>query len=245
MPRGNRLRKRPAGVAPRCFAVLRASGATRPHRCGRQNTAKPAGHEFTEAMLHYWSDDSSPQHPTPTALNSSVLYKIHAIALRQRSIDRRMDSSLQFAPSSTAAVAQLVESRIVIPVVVGSRPISRPRFRPPHAARLAGVFAWEPQAMSDLPTTSVFPSLEPGIVWKHFATLCAIPRASKEEARLRQQLSVWAEQRGLAVAVDAAGNLIIRKPASAGAGASPRRHPAGASRHGVSEQHRHAARLFA
>lgn len=70
--------------------------------------------------------------------------------------------------------------------------------------------------MSDLPTTSVFPSLEPGIVWKHFATLCAIPRASKEEARLRQQLSVWAEQRGLAVAVDAAGNLIIRKPASAG-----------------------------
>ena len=33
---------------------------------------------------------------------------------------------VQCAPSSAAAVAQLVESRIVIPVVVGSSPISRP-----------------------------------------------------------------------------------------------------------------------
>ena len=70
--------------------------------------------------------------------------------------------------------------------------------------------------MSDLPTPFVFSSLEPAIVWRHFATLCSIPRASKEEARLRQRLSVWAEQRGLAAAVDAAGNLIIRKPASPG-----------------------------
>ncbi|HQR58921.1 MAG TPA: cytosol nonspecific dipeptidase, partial [Azonexus sp.] len=70
--------------------------------------------------------------------------------------------------------------------------------------------------MSDLLTPCVFLSLAPAIVWKHFATLCAIPRASKHEARLRQQLSVWAEQRGLAAAVDAAGNLIIRKPASPG-----------------------------
>ena len=35
---------------------------------------------------------------------------------------------IQCAPSSVAAVAQLVESRIVIPVVVGSSPISRPSY---------------------------------------------------------------------------------------------------------------------
>ena len=40
-----------------------------------------------------------------------------------------MDCSLQFAPSLTAAVAQLVESRIVIPVVVGSSPISHPIYK--------------------------------------------------------------------------------------------------------------------
>ncbi len=51
----------------------------------------------------------------------------------QRKIDRVWKCSLQCAPSSTAAVAQLVESRIVIPVVVGSSPISRPRSKPLQA----------------------------------------------------------------------------------------------------------------
>ncbi len=70
--------------------------------------------------------------------------------------------------------------------------------------------------MSDISPQAVFSGLEPGIVWNHFATLCETPRASKQEARLRRHLEEWAVARGLATTVDAAGNLLIRKPASAG-----------------------------
>ena len=63
---------------------------------------------------------------------------------------------------------------------------------------------------------SVFAALQPVTVWTHFATLCTIPRASKNESRLRDTLKAWAEARGLNATVDAAGNLIIRKPASPG-----------------------------
>jgi dipeptidase D len=58
--------------------------------------------------------------------------------------------------------------------------------------------------------------LEPTVVWEHFQTLCDIPRPSKHEAALRDYLQGWAELRGLATHIDAAGNLIIRKPATAG-----------------------------
>jgi len=61
-----------------------------------------------------------------------------------------------------------------------------------------------------------FSGLQPAVVWAHFATLCAIPRASRQEAALRDTLRRWAEGLGLVTMVDAAGNLIIRKPASAG-----------------------------
>ena len=70
--------------------------------------------------------------------------------------------------------------------------------------------------MSDISPQAVFSDLEPGIVWKHFATLCEIPRASKHEGRLRSHFQEWAVARGLLATVDAAGNLLIRKPASAG-----------------------------
>ncbi|MDR2788611.1 MAG: aminoacyl-histidine dipeptidase [Candidatus Accumulibacter sp.] len=67
----------------------------------------------------------------------------------------------------------------------------------------------------------VFHGLRPAIVWKHFATLCAIPRPSKGEARLREHLRAWAVARGLTAVVDAAGNLIVRKNASAGSESAP------------------------
>ncbi|MDP3539109.1 MAG: aminoacyl-histidine dipeptidase [Azonexus sp.] len=75
--------------------------------------------------------------------------------------------------------------------------------------------------MSSSVSDSVFSGLQPSIVWAHFATLCAIPRASKHEAALRDALKDWAEARGLSAAVDAAGNLILRKSASAGREAFP------------------------
>ncbi len=70
--------------------------------------------------------------------------------------------------------------------------------------------------MSDISPQAFFSDLVPEIVWKHFATLCEIPRASKQEARLRGHLEDWAVTRGLSATVDAAGNLLIRKPASVG-----------------------------
>lgn len=75
--------------------------------------------------------------------------------------------------------------------------------------------------MASTPLSSVFDGLSPAVIWEHFATLCSIPRPSKGEARLRDHLRAWAEARGLATTVDAAGNLIVRKPASAGREAAP------------------------
>lgn len=58
--------------------------------------------------------------------------------------------------------------------------------------------------------------LSPQIVWKHFQTLCQIPRPSKQEYVLREHLANWAKQQGLTVYIDRIGNLIIRKPAAPG-----------------------------
>lgn len=63
---------------------------------------------------------------------------------------------------------------------------------------------------------SIFAALEPALVWSHFETLCAIPRASKQEGQLRDTLLAWATARGLNATVDGAGNLMISKPASPG-----------------------------
>ena len=64
-------------------------------------------------------------------------------------------------------------------------------------------------------------NLQPPTVWAHFAALCAIPHPSLHEAALREHLIAWAQTRGIASAVDAAGNLILRKPASTGCEAMP------------------------
>lgn len=70
-------------------------------------------------------------------------------------------------------------------------------------------------------TNSEIVCLQPELVWSHFATLCATPRASKAEAPLREALLQWAVARGLAASVDAAGNLLIRKAASSGGEGRP------------------------
>lgn len=61
-----------------------------------------------------------------------------------------------------------------------------------------------------------FSKLSPQVVWRHFETLCAIPRPSKHEQQLRQHLKDWAEQHNLETYVDEIGNLIIRKAATKG-----------------------------
>ncbi len=75
--------------------------------------------------------------------------------------------------------------------------------------------------MSPANLSTVFLDLQPAAVWAHFATLCETPRASKAEGLLREKLQRWAVARGLSAAVDAAGNLIIRKAASPGREKTP------------------------
>ncbi len=64
-------------------------------------------------------------------------------------------------------------------------------------------------------------NLQPRAVWAHFATLCAIPRSSLHEAVLRQHLIEWAQAHHIAAVMDGAGNLILKKAASAGGEALP------------------------
>jgi dipeptidase D len=65
-------------------------------------------------------------------------------------------------------------------------------------------------------TTNIFENLQPRPVWAHFATLCAIPRPSYQEAALREHLVAWAQSRGITAIVDNVGNLILKKSASPG-----------------------------
>ena len=64
-------------------------------------------------------------------------------------------------------------------------------------------------------------NLQPQSVWSHFAALCEIPRPSLHEAALRKHLIEWATSRGIESAVDEAGNLILKKPASPGCEGQP------------------------
>jgi dipeptidase D len=58
--------------------------------------------------------------------------------------------------------------------------------------------------------------LEPKAVWKHFAALAAIPRASEKEAAARDYVLAVAGRLGLESVQDSAGNLVVRKPARPG-----------------------------
>ena len=58
--------------------------------------------------------------------------------------------------------------------------------------------------------------LEPKAVWKHFAALAAIPRASEKEAAARNYVLAVAGRIGLESVQDSAGNVVIRKPARPG-----------------------------
>ncbi|MCE2540389.1 MAG: M20/M25/M40 family metallo-hydrolase, partial [Acidobacteria bacterium] len=64
-------------------------------------------------------------------------------------------------------------------------------------------------------------ALEPKPVWSHFDTILTIPRASKDEERMRRHVIAAARAAGCDHAVDAAGNVVVRKPASAGREGAP------------------------
>ena len=58
--------------------------------------------------------------------------------------------------------------------------------------------------------------IEPVEVWKNFADLNAVPRASKKEERVIKFMKDFGENLGLETFEDEVGNVIIRKPASPG-----------------------------
>ncbi len=58
--------------------------------------------------------------------------------------------------------------------------------------------------------------LEPVALWNHFADINAIPRPSKQESKIIGFIKTFGESLKLQTSVDAAGNVIIRKPATAG-----------------------------
>lgn len=58
--------------------------------------------------------------------------------------------------------------------------------------------------------------IEPQSVWKNFAALNAVPRPSKKEERVIEFMKNFGEKLGLETTVDEVGNVIIKKPATAG-----------------------------
>jgi len=64
--------------------------------------------------------------------------------------------------------------------------------------------------------STVVDNLEPKSLWKHFAALSAIPRASEKEAAARNYVLAQAARLKLEATQDAAGNVVVRKPARPG-----------------------------
>ena len=64
--------------------------------------------------------------------------------------------------------------------------------------------------------TTALENLEPKSLWKHFAALAAIPRASEKEAKARDYVLALAARLGLEAIRDGVGNTVVRKPARPG-----------------------------
>ncbi len=64
-------------------------------------------------------------------------------------------------------------------------------------------------------------SFEPQPLWRHFDGILTLPRASKDEGRMREYVVAAAERRGLVHQEDAVGNVVVRVPASPGREGAP------------------------
>lgn len=82
----------------------------------------------------------------------------------------------------------------------------------PHGGRAARIPETVMTFVSDL---------EPKPLWRHFDTILTIPRASKDEERIRQHVLTIASGSGCSDAVDSVGNVVVRKPASPGHDSAP------------------------
>jgi dipeptidase D len=67
-----------------------------------------------------------------------------------------------------------------------------------------------------VPLKDAIASMEPQAVWQNFYDLTQVPRPSHHEEQVRAFLVQFGEDLGLETLVDDVGNVLIRKPASAG-----------------------------
>jgi dipeptidase D len=63
--------------------------------------------------------------------------------------------------------------------------------------------------------------LKPALVWKYFSEVSRVPRGSKNEAAIARYLVDTAKKLGLSAVQDKVGNVLVRKPASAGREQAP------------------------
>ena len=68
---------------------------------------------------------------------------------------------------------------------------------------------------------SLLKELEPSVFWKHFYNITRIPRPSGNESDIRQYVENFAKDRQLEYKIDKIGNIIVKKPASAGKEENP------------------------
>jgi dipeptidase D len=64
--------------------------------------------------------------------------------------------------------------------------------------------------------TNAVEGLQPELFWKYFAEISRIPRPSKHEERIARYVLDTAKELGLDARQDNCGNIVVRKPASAG-----------------------------
>lgn len=64
--------------------------------------------------------------------------------------------------------------------------------------------------------SNVLGGLKPTALWTNFEGICQIPHPSKSEDKVREYVIAWAKQHNIECSVDEVGNVIIRKPATAG-----------------------------
>lgn len=72
-----------------------------------------------------------------------------------------------------------------------------------------------------VPLAEAWATLQPTAVWRHFHDLTQIPRPSHHEERATAFVADFGRRLGLETVVDATGNVIVRKPATAGMEARP------------------------
>ena len=69
--------------------------------------------------------------------------------------------------------------------------------------------------------SSVLAGLEPLPFWEHFEALTKIARPSRHEEPVIEHVRGWAGGNGFELRQDAARNLVVRVPASAGRASAP------------------------